>query len=238
MMQFVQYISNHFSSPQRKAQLKIIQEGNKEKILYPKKLASTRWLGLGGCLERILEIWGSLSKYFSVLVSQKKDWKNKRAKDKDKENNSSKVLNLKAKDLNELMSNEIFYLQMKLMSYIIQILNKYNVKFQSQKASISDIKKYINECYFSFLELTLKPSESDKNINEYLDYDWEDTHLQEKIFFNPSEFISNLSDCVNSKFNKIKEQDKQTQETFSYIFMDFIGKILNLLKDYLPFQDK
>lgn len=72
MMQFVQYISNHFSSPQRKAQLKIIQEENKENILYPKKLASPRWLSLGDCLERILEIRGSLSKYFSVLFSQKK----------------------------------------------------------------------------------------------------------------------------------------------------------------------
>lgn len=61
-----------------------------------------------------------------------------------------------------------FFFQMKLVSCFIQILNKYNVKFQSQKASISDIKKHINECYFSFLELTLKPSESDKNINEIL----------------------------------------------------------------------
>ena len=60
MMQFVHSIASHFASPQRKALLRKIQEENGEKVLYPKKLALTRWLSLGGCLDRMIDIWGSL----------------------------------------------------------------------------------------------------------------------------------------------------------------------------------
>ena len=72
IMSFVHGISNHFSSPQRKAQLKRVQEEIKEKTLYPRKLAMTRWLSLGDTLTRIVAIWKSLVEYFEELSSRKK----------------------------------------------------------------------------------------------------------------------------------------------------------------------
>ena len=125
-----------------------------------------------------------------------------------------------------------------MMYHIIRIFNKYNIKFQNQKASVSSIKTNINECYYSLLDLVSKPSTLEMSISELLNYDWEDTLLQEKLFMNPSEFICNLSYCISSKFKLIEELEKETREGFSFIFMDFVGKMLNLLKDYLPFNDK
>jgi len=125
-----------------------------------------------------------------------------------------------------------------LLNYIISLINRYNVRFQNQKASISDVKRNINECYHYILELILKPSMSDQSINYYLEQDWEDCSIQDKFFLEPQEFISNLVSSISSKFSIFEEESKKIQEDFSYIFYDFIGKILNLLKDYLPFQDK
>jgi len=42
LTQFAQNVSNHFSSPQRKAFLKKPQIESGDKILYPKKLVATR----------------------------------------------------------------------------------------------------------------------------------------------------------------------------------------------------
>ena len=234
MVQFVQNISSRFSSPQRKAQLKKLQEENGGNFLYPKKLAFTRWLSFGDCLGRIIDIWGSLQKYYEFYILNKKD---KKENSKNKENNSSKTLKLKSKDVDDLLNNETFYLQMYLLNHFINTLNRYNIKFQSQKASVSEIKRNLHECYYSLLDLVLKSEIYEKSIGELLIHDWESTSVQENFFVSPPEFISNLTSCLSSKFSKIGE-DKNIQEGFSYVFMDFIGKILNLLKEYLPYDDK
>jgi len=45
-------------------------------------------------------------------------------------------------------------------------LNKYNIKFQDQTLSVSEIKKDLSECYFSFLELVLDPNVSDLGLTD------------------------------------------------------------------------
>ena len=124
------------------------------------------------------------------------------------------------------------------MNHIINLLNKYNINLQSQKASISQIKRNIHQCYYSILELVLKPLMSDNNIDYYLEQDWEDWNTHDKFFFSPSEFISNIVSIISSKFQAFEKESKEVQNTFASIFFDFIGKLLNLLKDYLPYQDK
>jgi len=109
-------------------------------------------------------IYGDL--LFELVVSQKKP-KKKRTKrsGKEKEKNSNAIKKLKIKDLEEFLNNQYFYLQIYLMNHIIKILNKYNINLQSQKASISHIKRNIHQCYYSILELVLKPLMSDNNID-------------------------------------------------------------------------
>ena len=144
MMDFINFISNHFSSPQRKAQLKKIQEENGYNVLFPKKLALTRWLSVGNCLTRIIEIWASLAKYFEEIVSQEKSPKQNRKKIvKKAEKDSDGKNKLKPKDVKEFLNDEVFYIQIILLSYIVDILNKYNVKLQNQQASISELKRNI-----------------------------------------------------------------------------------------------
>jgi len=70
-MLFIKTISSHFSSPQNKARLRNLQRENKLKVLTPKKLALTRWLSLVQVLERILDIWSSLLKYFVSITDEK-----------------------------------------------------------------------------------------------------------------------------------------------------------------------
>lgn len=238
IMQFVHGISAHFTSPQRKALLRIIQEENGDKILFPKKLATTRWLSLGDCLARIIEIWGSLIRYYDVLVSQIKPSKKSRKKNKGEGECSLRNNKLKSKDIKGFLNDPVFYLKIMLFSYVVNLLNKYNIKFQNQKASVSEIKKNIDQCYNSYLQLTLKEAMLDLNMSDYLEQDWENNDVQKELFLNSSGFITNLINGINSKFTIIEEQEESQQEGFCTIFFKFIGRVLNLLKEYLPFQNK
>ena len=236
LLSFVQSISNHFSSPQRKAMLKRIQEENGHDTLYPKTLALTRWLSLGDCLDRLLQIWGSLTDYFGVLCSNKKGKTKKKEKSKSNVNKET-IQKIKSSDLNTLLNDQIFHLKILLLDYIVSSLNRYNIKFQSQTMSISELKKNMYESYFSILEIALKPSQADYNLNHFLDQDWEDSDVQNEKFLSSSEFINSLSN-LSSKYDILNEVNQEAKEEFANIFLQFIGKILNLFKDYLPFQDK
>ena len=103
IMNFVESISNHFAYPQRKAALRKIQEENNLQILYPKQIASTRWLSLGECLVRIIDIWGSLVGYFEKLEETKKHKK----KRKSKKSEDKKGKTITSKDLKQLLSDEV-----------------------------------------------------------------------------------------------------------------------------------
>ena len=96
----------------------------------------------------------------------------------------------------------------------------------------------MRECYNSCVELVIKPIMSDVDFCDYLKNDWEDTLVQEELFWDTAGFISSLSDSISSKFKRLQEEDGQVQVEFVSMFYDFIGKILNLLKDYLPLEDK
>jgi len=91
-MEFVNSISNHFTSPERKAKLKRLQEEKELRILYPKKLADTRWLSLGESLTRILEIWDSLTIYYKSICEIDLPKKNIKRKKKLKIQRRKKII--------------------------------------------------------------------------------------------------------------------------------------------------
>jgi len=88
------------------------------------------------------------------------------------------------------------------------------------------------------LQLVLQPSQLEQVLGDYLVNDWEDMDLQEKMFLNSEDFINNLISDISSKFNIIYEQHEEIQEGFVDMFKGFIGKILNLLAIYLPYEEK
>jgi len=124
IMKFVQSISNHFASPQRKALLRKIQEEIGKKSLCPKKLAATRWLSTGESLIRIIEIWNSLV-YFKVLSSREKPAKKtKRIRRKtEPKGNDQESKNLKSKDILKLLNDKVFYMKIILLSHITTLTN-------------------------------------------------------------------------------------------------------------------
>jgi len=63
-MHFIERICYYFAYPQRKAALRRVQEENNLPVKFPKQIAPTRWLSLGKCLTRVVNIWQSLVKYF------------------------------------------------------------------------------------------------------------------------------------------------------------------------------
>ena len=56
ILEFIEKIDSHFSYPQRKARLKRIQHEKNKPIKLLQKFVMAKWLNLGLCLTRLLEI--------------------------------------------------------------------------------------------------------------------------------------------------------------------------------------
>lgn len=239
-LKFVSSISNHFSSSQKKACLRRIQEENGYKILYPKKLAQTRWLSLGQSLKRILDIWESLIKYFDSYVSQKAKDKNvsqSGKKKKKSEKYQEQRDKLSSSEIKDLLNNKLFQLKILLFSESVQVLDKYNIRLQDQSLSIAGLKKNIHECYNSILDFVIKPELWEKENAEFLKLDFEDWDTQDRIFMSVQDFIKNISD-LNKEFKLLELETKDIQKMFVDDFFDYFGKILNSLKQYLPLENE
>jgi len=233
MIQFVESITNYFAYPQRKAALKKkIQNDNNLPIKFPKQIAATRWLSLGECLARLIDIWESLVKYFDK-------YKNQRVPKKKKNNNTLNPLKTKmpSKEINELLNDEIFYLKINFLSYIVNIINKYNKCFQNQHMDICGLKSYIHECFHSLLDIVANPTTFLNNKKEIFEKDWQDTLIQEQFFMSSEEFIENIIEEFGSKYKALKDQSVEVQKEWADIFHSFVGRIINLLIDYLPLKD-
>jgi len=144
---------------------------------------------------------------------------------------------MSSKEINELLNDEVFYLQINFLSYVVNVINKYNKRFQDQQMDICGLKNNLNECYNSMLDLLANSKATLMGKTELLKLDWEDTATQEELFFISEEFISNINDELGSKYGALKQKDVKIQEEFTSIFYKFIGKILNLLGEYLPLDN-
>jgi len=60
---------------------------------------------------------------------------------------------MSSKEINELVNDEVFYLQINFLSYVVNVINKYNKRFQDQQMDICGLKNNLNECYNSILDL-------------------------------------------------------------------------------------
>jgi len=97
--------------------------------LTPKKLALTRWLSLGQVLERILDIWSSLLKYFISITDETEKRLKKKSSSMKSEANEKSNRKLTREEIKKLLQNEVFYQQILLLSIIKKIVNKYNIDF-------------------------------------------------------------------------------------------------------------
>ena len=240
IMLFIQTISSHFSSPQNKMTLRNIQRENQYKELSPKHLAATRWMSLGQVLERLIEIWESLITYFDLLEEKKNQNVRKKRLNKGNlgeittENSQRKFT---TKEIKELLEDESFYLQVLLLSKIIRIANNYNIKFQDQQMSIAKLKIYCNEVYDALSELVFNSEMHQMDKVNILSQDFQDWNVHDKYFMKPQEFVWNITELFSEKFKSLLNFPSQHLIDMVRHLYDFIGRILNSFKQYLPLEN-
>nr|CAI5869733.1 unnamed protein product [Callosobruchus analis] len=148
--EFVQDIYNYICrSPKR---LKVYEEFQAFIDLKPHKLlrlSQTRWLSLEAVVKRILEKWQALKLYFTSEVIEEKDFMRPR-----------QIL-----DKFERPETEIY---LSFLCYILPLINKLNLEFQSEKPKIHILFERIMTLYKTILKCFLKNNYVDraKSIND------------------------------------------------------------------------
>jgi len=214
--EFFRNIQNHFAWPQRVAFLKKIQEENNLKRLNPLHYVENRWLSLGTCLRRIIEIWESLVLYM-------------RAKPK-----FTGVLSSTYEYFTELLENKVFRLKIICLANLIEKINIMNIKFQNQHMEIQNLKQEINKCLFGILDLYIIPEAIPSNLFNLYELGWIDSEVQKKHFIKHEEFISKLITEVDNSLGELKELTLEERKDFADIFQSFLAGMLSYLIYYLP----
>jgi len=179
----------------------------------------TRWLSLGLCLARLLEIWESLKDYMDYSVTNSKD-----ASQKKKETYFVKILN-----------NKTFFLKVLFLSDIIGKLNETNTKLQSQHTYIGKIRNYIEYCFNSILQRICASVELEVSFEDMLSLNFEDSAIQQQWFLDTENFIQKISNIIDIRFKDLALETEQKE--FDKFAKEYLSKLLNLLKQYMPFKN-
>ena len=221
IMNFVEEIHSYFIFPQRKARLNSIQEEKQRRILNLRNYGDTRWLSLGQCLQRLLEIWDSIKDYMETskhkITSKEKS---------------------KKKEFLALFNDTTLRLEIELLSNIIEKINKLNVLLQDEKFHISSLKSEIQLCFNNILELVCRPEKFDTLEFKYLqELDWESYDTQQEWFLSNEEFGKKLAYKITYEFGSLINDHPVIFQEFADSYKMYFGKLLNLLIHYLPFSD-
>ncbi|CAH1365192.1 unnamed protein product [Tenebrio molitor] len=130
--EFVRNIYNHFSNSSNRAErLEEFQHFlnmKPAKMLHP---SQTRWLSLQAVVNRVLESWDALKLYFTGAVLQ------------DNLRNTQHIL--------EAFNTPVVKLYLLFLSYILDIVNRINIEFQSEQPKIHQLLTRIKELYRTIL---------------------------------------------------------------------------------------
>ena len=220
IMDFIVNIHTFFNYSQRKAELRNIQEKENMKVLSLKKYVDTRWLSLGVSLQRLLEIWPSLQAYIHAFLPKK-----------------SKKDVKKLQEFGKLLDAKDFELKLRALSYIINQLNSLSEKLQNHTFNIAILKTEMKLCFKTLLKLFCSSDILDKSLEELINIDWEAVSKKNNHLLGKREFITKLKNYVHPSFEFLLEAGNSSQEKFTKIFQEFLGKLLNNLLYYLPFHD-
>jgi len=102
---------------------------------------------------------------------------------------------------------------------------------------ICGLKNNISECYNSILDIILNSNASVLEKKKLIELDWEESKIQEEMFMSHEQFIDNIIEELGEKYRVLNQQDISVRTEFVSIFYLFIGKILNLMREYLPLKD-
>ena len=199
IMKFILKIHQHFKSPQRKALLRKIQRENNYKELLLKSYIKTRWLSLGDSLKRLIEIWGSLIHYMEFLKNKnkRKEQQEKEEEEKDEiiledssdDEEEDQFKKLDPTNFLELLNDQSFYMHIVFISFIINQINEFNTRFQSQTLEINQVDNKITECYNLLLSYIIQPEKLDFKTEKFIKINWMNIKKQKEMVLQYRRFL-------------------------------------------------
>lgn len=230
---FISDIHNYFCSPQRRERLKQLQRENNLKVLCPRKYVKTRWLSLGSSLERLLEIWTSLTLYMNTMTGKKGLSISQSLGEK--RNDDNEMTSVNYEHISNLLADKLFHYEITFLSLVIKIINIANQRFQTKSLEISSLKYYIQECYTSILSLIVKHDKLDfQNLRQYTTLNWMNEENHQIWFYENSRWMQHLIQSQPLLFDKLNLLTIEQQNDFCSLFKPFLAKILDLMIVYLP----
>lgn len=149
---FVRNIYNYFSNSSKRIdqlnECQIFCQLKPKKLLHP---AQTRWLSLQAAVDRVIENWEPLILFFT---------------------NENFNQNLHSShNILESLKNPIYKLYFYFLSYILDIINKLNIEFQSEKNKLHLLLKRTSSLYKNILRNFLAPDYLKINENSLKNID-------------------------------------------------------------------
>jgi len=195
--QFIKTIHKHFkNSPQRKAKLKKIQIDKNLNPLLLKQYVVTRWLSLGDCLTRLLDLWEILKEYFSAIKEEEKseiklnsdseneiDEEGRQQNEQCNEDNDDGMQydKMDYKSIYECLSSNYFKLQLSFLCFVIRKINGFNIRLQDPKLNPATLKSELYACYDVISSLILDQKNiQDENLAKRLELNWENKKKSSK----------------------------------------------------------
>nr|XP_023013328.1 uncharacterized protein LOC111503289 [Leptinotarsa decemlineata] len=140
------YFSNSSKRIDRLKECQVFINMKPHKLLHP---AQTRWLSLQAAVDRVLENWNPLVMFFTNECFEQDL------------NSCNKIL--------ENLNHPIYKMYFKFLSYVLDIVNRLNLEFQSEKTKIHLVQKRVRDLYRTLLRNFIKKEHIDKtpiqNIN-------------------------------------------------------------------------
>nr|CAI5869730.1 unnamed protein product [Callosobruchus analis] len=213
--EFVQDIYNYICrSPKR---LKVYEEFQAFIDLKPHKLlrlSQTRWLSLEAVVKRILEKWQALKLYFTSEVIEEKDFMRPR-----------QIL-----DKFERPETEIY---LSFLCYILPLINKLNLEFQSEKPKIHILFERIMTLYKTILKCFLKNNYVDraKSINDINPLNVYEYLKNEEIY------LGQQAESVLTKYNLRKDDVRDILNNCLKFYVELCLQIRNRFKNLSQYEN-
>ena len=227
ILQFIQKIFHHFTSPKKRFSLASIQSHTGHRVLMPKEYCSAKWLTLGQALERIIDIWPSLTIYMEEME--------KKESIKPEKNNSLDYSSHK-----KLFNDQLFKSKVIVFSHIVSILNSSNEKLQTKNLEIQHLKGQITLCIEALARLIVRPEKLYSGLEVLSKVEWKKPEVQKEWFVDNPVFLSYLSEKFGLELllpaNKSLSESKRKE--FCSFFKSYLVDVLVLCSEKLPLQDK
>nr|WP_253308757.1 hAT transposon family protein [Rickettsia endosymbiont of Ceutorhynchus assimilis] len=207
---FVRNIYNYFSNSSKRIdqlnECQIFCQVKPNKLLHP---AQTRWLSLQAAVDRVLENWDALIIFFTNETF-----------DQNLHSCNNILISLK---------NSVYKLYFYFLSYILDITNKLNLEFQSEKNKLHVLLKRVSDLFKNILRNYLDPEYIRANENNLKNIDPK----------NPRNFLTIDKVYLGTKVEVLSQQNINQNDlaNFKLKCLEFYVELSSQLKSRFDFED-